>query len=269
MPDRGHGLSESHFMRRRSPRVRVTVEALSLTTKLELDVHRQPDDASCGPTCLHAVYRYFDDEQPLERVIAEVEPIETGGTLAALLALHALRRGYRARIYTYNLQLFDPTWFAEPGVDLADRLRRQAEQKPDRTLRFATRAYLEYLALGGEMRFEELRPGLIRRHLERDRPMLTGLSATYLYGCARERGAEVSVYDDVGGYATGHFVVLAGYDSEQDEVLVADPQHDNPGFGTKVYPVDMQRLLGAIMLGVITYDATLLVLEPPDRHGAP
>jgi hypothetical protein len=233
-----------------------------MSTRLELDVHRQPDDLSCGPTCLHAVYRYFGDYQPLERVIAEVEPLETGGTLAVLLALHALRRGYRARIYTYNLQLFDPTWFSHPGIDVGERLRAQAELKPDPRLRFATRAYLEYLELGGELRFEELRPELIRRHLERDRPMLTGLSSTYLYGCARERGTEVSVYDDVAGFATGHFVVLAGYDSASNEVLVADPLHDNPLYGTRTYSVGMQRLMGAILLGVITYDANLLVLEP-------
>ena len=234
-----------------------------MTTKLGLEVQRQPDDLTCGPTCLHAVYRFYGDEQPLERVIAEVEPLETGGTLAVLLALHALRRGYRARIYTYNLHLFDPTWFTQPGVDLTARLRAQAEQKPDPRLRFATRAYLEYLELGGELRFEELRPDLIRRHLEHDRPMLTGLSATYLYGCARERGDQVMEYDDVVGYPAGHFVVLSGYDREANEVLVSDPQHDNPGFGTHTYPVGMQRLLGAILLGVITYDANLLVLEPP------
>jgi hypothetical protein len=231
-------------------------------TRLAIEVHRQPDDASCGPTCLHAVYRFFGDPLPLAQVVAGVEPLETGGTLAVLLALHALRRGYGARIYTYNLQLFDPTWFTEPGVDLADRLRRQAQVKSDGRLRFASRAYIEYLELGGEMRFEELRPALIRRHLERGRPMLTGLSATYLYGCARERGAEVSTYDDVGGSPAGHFVVLAGYDGERDEVLVADPLHDNPGFGANSYPVAMQRLMGAIMLGVLTYDANLLVLEP-------
>lgn len=234
-----------------------------MPTKLELELHAQPDDITCGPTCLHGVYRYYGDDLPLDRVIAEVEPLETGGTLAVLLALHALRRGYRARIYTYNLQLFDPTWFAEPGVDLAERLRAQAEQKTDRRLRFATRAYLEYLDLGGELHFEELRPDLIRRHLERQRPMLTGLSATYLYACARERGEIETEYDDVGGYPVGHFVVLSGYDPESNEVRVADPQHDNPGFGTHTYSVGMQRLLGAILLGVITYDANLLVLEPP------
>ena len=28
------------------------------------EIQRQPDDVSCGPTCLHAVYRYFGDELP-------------------------------------------------------------------------------------------------------------------------------------------------------------------------------------------------------------
>ena len=35
-------------------------------------------------------------------------------TLAVLLGCHALRRGYEATIYTFNLQVFDPTWFEEP-----------------------------------------------------------------------------------------------------------------------------------------------------------
>lgn len=238
-----------------------------MTTRLRLEVHRQPDDSSCGPTCLHAVYRYFGDEQPLERVIAEVEPIETGGTLAALLALHALRRGYRARIYTYNLQLFDPTWFNGKAVDLVDRLTRQAAEKEDAKLRHATRSYVDYLNVGGTIDFQELNPTLLRSHLERNRPILTGLSATYLYRCARERGWDRLEYDDVRGYPTGHFVVLYGYDAARDVVHVADPLQDNPRYGSHYYTVGMQRLLGAILLGVLTYDANLLVLEPPAGAG--
>ena len=26
----------------------------------DLEILNQPDDVTCGPTCLHAVYRYFD-----------------------------------------------------------------------------------------------------------------------------------------------------------------------------------------------------------------
>jgi hypothetical protein len=237
-----------------------------MDTRLELDMHRQPDDAACGATCLHAVYRYFGEDLPLERLIDEVELIEGGGTLAVLLAEHALRRGYGATIHTYNLQLFDPTWFEE-DVDLADRLTRQAAEKEDAKLRHATQAYVEYLKLGGNVDFDELSPALVRSHLERNRPILTGLSATYLYQCARERGWDRLEYDDVRGYPTGHFVVLYGYDATNDVVHVADPLQDNPRYGSHYYTVGMQRLIGAILLGVLTYDANMLVLEPPPGVG--
>ena len=232
------------------------------TTQLELEILPQPDDTTCGPTCLQAVYRYWGDELALGRVIDEIAPLPGGGTLAVLLACHALRRGYRAEIYTYNLQLFDPTWFSE-HVDLAERLVAQRKHKRSRRLGISTDAYLEYLALGGVLRFEELRPALIRRFLNRDIPILTGLSATYLYRCAREHEDK---YDDVRGEPVGHFVVLSGYDQKKREITVSDPSHDNPAFRSHRYNVGMNRLITAIALGVVTYDANLLVLTPsPDR----
>ncbi|KPK16782.1 MAG: hypothetical protein AMJ62_04040 [Myxococcales bacterium SG8_38] len=232
--------------------------AKPLTAQLELEILPQPDDTTCGPTCLHAVYRYWGDETPLEGVVAEVEPLPEGGTFAVSLACHALRRGYLAEIYTYNLQMFDPTWFGG-GVDLAERLEAQLKHKRTRKLRIATDAYLEYLRLGGVVRFEELRPSLIRRFLNRGAPILTGLSATYLYQCAREHEDQ---YDDVRGEPVGHFVVLSGYDRKKREVTVSDPSHDNPRFRTHRYSVRMDRLIMAIALGVMTYDANLLVLTP-------
>ena len=42
----------------------------------------QPDDASCGPTCLHAVYRYFGEDVPLGRLRAAIPELPDGGTLA-------------------------------------------------------------------------------------------------------------------------------------------------------------------------------------------
>jgi len=240
-----------------------------MDTKRYLDIYPQPDGSTCGPTCLHAVYRYFGDTVPLHQVVSEVKQLEGGGTLAVYLACHALARGYRAAIYTCNLQVFDPTWFSPGIVNLADKLRRQLAYKGDLPgLETATTAYLEFLALGGRIHFEILTAALLRRFLNRSLPVLTGLSATYLYNCAREYSAQSCLfYDDVRGESTGHFVVLAGYDRKERTVLVADPLKPNPVAASQYYQVDIYRLICAIMLGVLTYDGDLLIVEPRKERG--
>jgi hypothetical protein len=233
--------------------------------RADFQILPQPDDATCGPTCLHAVYAHFGDPLPLDAVICEVEPLDTGGTLAVNLARHALRREYSATIYTYNLDMFDPTWFPATRHDLAGRLRAQAEHKHDRKLRAATSDYLDFLELGGRIEHEELSRDFIARLLG-EGPVITGLSATYLYSCQREVGDHQLVSDDVRGHPTGHFVVLAAYDSERSRVLVADPLKKRPGFESHLYPVAVDRVIGAILLGVLTYDANLTVLRPPEAR---
>jgi hypothetical protein len=232
---------------------------------LDIEILSQPDDASCGPTCLHAVYRYFGEQVSLHEVIADVPTLASGGTLAIHLANHALRRGYEALIYTFDLSVFDPTWFEGRPVDLADRLRRQAKAKDDPHLRDATAAYLEFLERGGELEMEDLTPGLLRRTLAQERPILTGLSATFLYRCAREIGDTTLQGDAIRGHPTGHFVVLCGYDAEERKVCVADPLEDNPRFQEHIYWLPVERVINAILLGVLTYDGNLLVLEPPEK----
>ncbi len=232
-------------------------------TELTLEILAQPTDETCGPACLHAVYGFFGEELDLAHVVDEVRRLGTGGTLAAYLGVHALARGYRATIYTYNLELFDPTWFAEPEIDLPAHLREQAAVKTSKRLKVSTEAHIEYMEEGGAVLFEELTPDLIRRTLSKGLPIMTGLSATYLYGCARELYVDGrATYDSVGGFPTGHFVVLHGYDPGTDSVLVADPYLDNPLAEGHNYRVGIMRLLGAIMLGVLSSDGNLLVVEP-------
>lgn len=226
--------------------------------RFRLVVMPQPDNTTCGPTCLHAVYRYFGDHLPLEQVIDEVLALPHGGTLAVMLGCHALSRGYSAEIYTYNLQVFDPTWFRGKS-QLIGRLEAQRRVKSDPKLQLATHAYLEFLRLGGHIRYEPLSARLLRRYLNREVPILTGLLATHLYDCSREYRDE---YDDVRGDPVGHFVVLCGYDRQKREVLVADPLHDNPRYKKRYYSVSSERLLASILLGIVTYDANLLIITP-------
>lgn len=240
-----------------------------LETVLEFDILPQPDDFTCGPTCLHAVYRYYGDDLPLSRVIAEVPDLDDGGTLDVLLACHALKRGYRATIYTYNVQIFDPTWFDPGAADISQRLMLQTVYKHRKgKLRKATEGYVEFLRLGGQLRFEDLTAALIRKYLIRSVPVLTGLSATWLHRSVREYGP-AGEGDDVRGMPAGHFVVLCGYQRDSREVLVADPLQSNPVSGTNYYLVSVDRLICAILLGIVTYDANLLIIEPraSRKHG--
>ncbi|MEZ6040750.1 MAG: C39 family peptidase [Planctomycetaceae bacterium] len=234
--------------------------------RLQFDILRQPDNTTCGPTCLHAVYRYFGTELPLPQVIQETSALQEGGTLAVMLGCHALRRGFDASIDTFNLQVFDPTWFL-PNGDLKDRdfvidrLRLQASSKDRPKLKVACDVYTEFLELGGRIRMEDLNGHLLRRYLKQDVPMLTGLSATFLYRESREIGATCTP-DDVRGEPSGHFVVLCGYDKEKRSVLIADPWHPNPLSANHLYSVDLDRVICSILLGIVTYDANLLVIRP-------
>ncbi len=221
----------------------------------------QPDPTACGPTCLHAVYTYYGDQMDLAGVVNDVAQLQTGGTLAVFLACHALRRGYRATIFTYNLQVFDPTWFRDSGFSLADKLHAQGKAKRRWKLRRATKGYLEFLELGGELRFEDLTPNLIEDYLSSSKPILTGLSSTYLYRSPREYGVNMDD-DDVRGDPSGHFVVLCGYDKEAGTILIADPLEPNPFSESHIYAIAVERVICAILLGILTYDANLLIIEP-------
>ena len=118
--------------------------------RIQLDIMRQPDDVSCGATCLHAIYRYHGDKIELGDVVRDVEQLEEGGTLGVFLGCHALKRGYRVSLYSYNLQVFDPTWHSLPQDELAVRLAKQMAVKHQRKLKIASKAYLEFIELGGE-----------------------------------------------------------------------------------------------------------------------
>jgi hypothetical protein len=225
-------------------------------------VEAQPDDVTCGPACLHGIYRHYGDDVALDTVISELAMLDRGGTLDVFLANHALRRGYSVTLYTYNLQMFDPTWFELPADEVRRRLAAQASVKQKwRKLQAATGGYDEFLALGGELRLRDLEPKLLRKFLKRGVPVITGLSATYLYRSIRDI-PETNADDDVRGEPVGHFVVLTGYRRITREVLIADPLQSNPLTGSHYYAVNTHRLIGAILLGAVTYDANLLVIEP-------
>ncbi|MBI1372665.1 MAG: hypothetical protein GC159_07870 [Phycisphaera sp.] len=226
----------------------------------------QPDLLTCGPACLHAMYRHFGVDLSLEQVIDETRRLPGGGTLAVMLALHAMQRGYGATIYTCDLRTFDPTWFG-PEVDLVERLRAQAAVKARHKLRTATEAYIEFLEAGGELYMNDITDELLVDLLSSGIPFIAGLNATWLYQCVRERQDDMQP-DDLLGEPTGHFVVVHGLDRQRRTAHIADPFLQKPEPGRHHYEIGIDRLVGAILLGIVTYDAKLLILTPPDADSA-
>ena len=235
-----------------------------MKVQLPYSILAQPDDTTCGPTCLHSIYHYYGDEVLLEQVISEVTMLESGGTLAVLLACHALSRGYQATIFSYKMQIFDPTWDLSDADALKLLLRQQMACKPDSRLHEASNAYLRFLDLGGKLRFEDLTASLLRRYVKRRIPVIAGLSSTYLYRTPREFGPACD-YDDIRGEPAGHFVVLCGYNKESRTIQIADPLLPNPVALQHQYAVTSDRVICAILLGVLTYDANLLIIQPSKR----
>lgn len=232
---------------------------------LPVNILPQPDETTCGPTCLHAVYRYWGDNEPLASIIQRTGRLEQGGTFAVFLACDALRKGYRATIYTYNLNVFDPSWFSRRDIDIGERLQRQREVKMDYRLQQASTGYLEFLQLGGKLRLLDLSRRLIERMLRYKLPIITGLSSTYLYRVKREYGPD-DLPDDIRGVPSGHFVVIAGYNYEKGKVLIVDPYQLNPYGGPHEYWISIERVLCAVLLGIVTHDANLLIIHPSHQH---
>jgi len=233
---------------------------------IKIPIKKQPDETTCGPTSLHSLYEYYGDPISLETVIDEVFQFDDGGTVGALLAVHALKRGYNATIYTYNLQVFDPSWFDLTSKEIIQKLRAQKKIKKRKKLSLVTDAYIEFLKLGGKLKFQDLKSSLLRKHLKAHHPVLAGLSATYLYKTKREFGPD-SDYDDVKGSPAGHFVLLSGYDPDTREVQIADPISQNPMGEGMIYRMKIDRVINAILLGIITYDANLIIITPKTGRG--
>ncbi len=224
-------------------------------------IEPQPNDETCGPTSLHAVYNYLGSKVSLDEVIDSVNFLEDGGTLAVMLGIDALKRGFQATIITYNLKVFDPSWRDLSSAELIVNLEIQLTHKTGQKFLHATRAYQEFLELGGKITFDDLTPDLLSSYFSRNIPVLAGLSATYLYRSKREyyQPKKGVVYDDMRGVPSGHFVVLCGL--QGNRIMVSDPYKDNPVNQSHYYKVDVNHLIHSVLLGIVTYDANLLIVS--------
>ena len=153
---------------------------------MDIKILQQPDDVTCGPTSLQAVYSHLGYKIPLKQLISEIEFLEDGGTLGVFLGIDALKRGFKATIHSYNLTLLDPTWSSLSMQELRAKLELLHKAKHAPKLRKAIEAYIRFIELGGKVAFEDLRAATFEKYFKKGVPVLCGLSATYLYRSMRE-----------------------------------------------------------------------------------
>jgi len=226
---------------------------------LPINIASQPDDTTCGPTSLHAIYDYYGDAIKLEKVIKDInQHAEGGGTFAVVLGQHALKRGFKATLYSYNINIFDPSWFKLEKKELISKLKERSSKRKGIKLKAAIAEYVKYLEDGGTIAFESLSKDLIETILNSDTPILTGLSSTWLYQSKRENSISNKV-DDIAGDPAGHFVIINGLNG--NTVSIADPYIKNPINNDHFYKIDLDRLINAILLGITSYDGNLLVIQ--------
>ncbi len=222
-------------------------------------VGRQPDDESCGITCLQSIYRFYGHEISWERLAGEIEHWRTGGTVNVNLARHALREGFSAEICTYNIRIFDPTWRGLSSGELSHKLKLRQAKMRSKKQKMVIGFYLDFLERGGVIRFDDLNEGLFDTLFEENRPIIVGLSATYLYQSMRETPNNVD--NDIIGQPVGHFVVVSGWDRARREVIIHDPLRKNPIAESGNYNLPFTKFSNAVMLGIITYDENLLIIS--------
>ena len=232
---------------------------------INIKINTQPDDETCGPTCLHAIYKHYGYDISLKEVVKTVKRSASGGTLAPYLGLHALERGFTASVLINNMDIFDPSWFehSEASVNLSVKLAEQLKYKDDEGIKQSSLAYQDFLAAGGIIKFKFLSVELLKEYFSYNLPLITGLSATYLYNSPREIYEDgIAKFDDIRGTPCGHFVIIAGFDETHNQIVVVDPHRENPLSRNNYYNVSSHRLINAILMGMITYDANLLIIQP-------
>ncbi len=228
--------------------------------EISISIEAQPNETTCGPTCLHAIYDFYNKPYNLDDLIKEIPELELGGTLGVMLGNHALLRNFNVTIYTYNMRIFDPTWFVK-GVDIRDKLVTSRTLVKDEKKKIAIAQYIQFLDNGGVLKFKDLTRSLLRRFLKKRQPILTGLSSTYLYRDIRF-DEDTKMDNEMTGEPEGHFVILHGFDMKTKGVMIADPYEQNPRTNTKYYTEHIDRVIGAILLGILTYDANFIVIRP-------
>jgi hypothetical protein len=210
---------------------------------LQLEPILQDGPTACTNACLRMVAGYFGRELERDAIDRALFKDSAGCSFNTDLARIALRHGFAADCYGYNLYLTDPADAGLSPAALLDRLRRERAHLRDPWYRPMLESIVAALQEG--VHYAVRRPAfeIAASYLRARIPVIAVVSYPALHGV---RGNPFS----------GHDVVLTGYDGRR--VFFVDPLHGEERSVTRAH--FMFALHSRSAIGTSDY---FTVIRPP------
>jgi predicted double-glycine peptidase len=188
--------------------------------RLQLTPIVQDGPTSCTNACLRMVAGYFGRKLDRDEIDRALFKDSAGCSFNTDIARFALRHGFAAECYGYNLYLTDPADGGLAPSALLSKLRREQAHLRDQWYRPMLASIVAALAEG--VRYVVRRPAfeIAAGYLRQRIPVIAVVSYPALHGV---RGNPFS----------GHDVVLTGYDGRR--VYFVDPLHGDERSVTRAH----------------------------------
>ncbi|MCM8820060.1 MAG: hypothetical protein NC925_04615 [Candidatus Omnitrophica bacterium] len=173
---------------------------------------------NCGLTSLNLLFRYYKISGIPKDLIRKNR---NNSLWISDLGIIALKKGFKVNLFTYSQRIFKPEWFDLPKHRILQKLYRKEKNL---LINLARKSIIEFLKLGGEIKFKILNAKTLKFYIKNKKPLLMTVSSGIIH------------HRSMPG---GHFVVLIGYDKRNFIIL-------NPGEReVKKEKVDIDLLLYA------------------------
>ncbi len=174
------------------------------------------------------------------------------GTWSPYIGIYAMKLGYNVEIFTYDVSLFDPTWFNLSNKSLIKKLKIAIKKIKDKDKKFGVRGYIDFLREGGKLTFKIPTKKILIKFLKKKIPPMAFVNSTAYYKRKRKdfKAGKRSEFGEVGG----HCIVISGY--KNGKFIVTDPNYFKGG----IYEVPEDKLIFTWS----NWGGELVVVKPSD-----
>lgn len=212
---------------------------------MKLDISRiKQAEEECGPAALAQVLEYYGTKVPLEKITKAISAdSDKWRDWIFRMGIFAMQQGFKTETITLSTDVFDPTWFDLSKEEIIAKLEEEQkfyEKNPEKALPWfdqEMKSAIEYLKKDGKISFKPTTKELIKSYLDKKIPVIASLNYTILQKWSRYDEHKINEY----GSATGHVVVVAGY--ENNKFIVVDPNENV----SETYEVEEDLLIESIL----------------------